>query len=113
MAEYLLQVAYTSEAWATLVKNPQDRIGIVSKAIENLGGRVEGGWLCFGDYDTVTIIEMPDNVSAAAFAMAVAAAGACKSVKTTPLLSSEEGVAAMTKAGTTGYAPPKAGKTKK
>jgi len=113
MAQYLTQVAYTSAAWATLAKNPQDRIGVVSKALENLGGRVVGGWLCFGDYDTVLISEMPDHVSAAAFAMAIAAGGACKSVKTTPLLSTEEGLEAMKKAGKSGYAPPKAGRTKK
>jgi len=113
MAQYLLQVAYTSEAWATLVKNPQDRFSVVSKALENLGGRLVGGWLSFGDYDFVGIGELPDNVSAAAFALAAAAGGAVKSVKTTPLLSTEEGIAAMKKAGTSGYAPPKAGRSKK
>src|SRR5271157_3046576 len=94
MAHYLLQAAYTSEAWANMVKNPQDRIGIISKAVQNLGGNVVGGWLSFGEYDTVAILEMPDDVTAAAFSMAVAAGGACKSVKTTPLLSVSEGIEA-------------------
>ena len=48
---------------------------------------------------------MPDNVSAAGIAMAFASGGACKSVKTTPLLTVEEGVEAMKKAGKTGYRP--------
>jgi hypothetical protein len=48
---------------------------------------------------------MPDNVSAAAFAVAVAGGGACKNVKTTPLLSLAEGLEAMKKAGTSGYKP--------
>jgi hypothetical protein len=48
---------------------------------------------------------MPDNVSAAAFAMAIAGGGACKSVKTTPLMTGEEAVAAMKKAGGSGYKP--------
>ena len=113
MAQYLFQAAYTSEAWATLVKNPQDRISVVSKAIENVGGRLIGGWLCFGEYDFVAVGELPDNVSAAAFALAAAAGGAVKSLKTTPLLSMEEGIEAMKKAGTSGYAPPKVGKAKK
>ena len=107
MAHYLLQVAYTSEAWAAMVKNPQDRMSVVAKAIQHLGGKVEGGWMSFGDYDTVAIMELPDNVSAAAFSMAVAAGGACKSVKTTPLLSTEESMAALKKATSTAYAPPK------
>jgi uncharacterized protein with GYD domain len=108
MAHYLLQVAYTSEAWGTMIENPQDRISIVSKAVRNLGGNVVGGWVSFGDYDTVAILQMPDTVSAAAFAMAIAAGGACKSIKTTPLLSNEESIAALRKAASTEYTPPKA-----
>jgi uncharacterized protein with GYD domain len=106
MAHYLIQVAYTSEAWANLIKNPQDRIGIVSKAVQNLGGSVVGGWLTFGEYDTVVILRMPDDATAAAFAMAVAAGGACKSVRTTPLLSTEEGLEAAKKAAKAGYTAP-------
>ena len=87
MAQFLVQVAYSSEAWATLVKNPQNRIPAVSAVVKKLGGKLLQGWLSFGDYDTVVVMEMPDNVSAAAFAAAIAAGGACKSVKTTPLLS--------------------------
>ena len=113
MAHYLLQVAYTSEAWANMVKNPQNRIEAVSKAVQNLGGSVVGGWLSFGDYDTVVILEMPDDASAAAFSMAVAAGGACKSVKTTPLLSVEEGIEAEKKAAQAGYVAPQGSGRKK
>jgi uncharacterized protein with GYD domain len=112
MAHYLLQVAYTSEAWANMLKNPQDRIEIVTKAVQNLGGSVVGGWLSFGEYDAVAILQMPDDATAAAFSMAVAAGGACKSVKTTPLLSTEEGIEAAKKAPEAGYTPP-SGSTKK
>ncbi|MDQ6663035.1 MAG: hypothetical protein M3Z23_01420 [Acidobacteriota bacterium] len=48
---------------------------------------------------------MPDSVAAAAFAIAVAAGGACKHVKTTPLLTVSEGTEAMKKAATCGYQP--------
>ena len=106
MAHFLLQVAYTSEAWANMLKNPQDRIAIVSKYVERLGGKLEGGWLSFGDYDTVAILDMPDDASAAAFSMAVAAGGACKSVKTTLLLSVQEGIEAEKKAAKVGYVAP-------
>ena len=105
MPSYLVQVAYTSEATAAMMKRPQDRSSVVGKAIEKLGGTLKGAWLCFGDYDTVVVVEMPDNVSAAAFALAIGAGGSCKSVKTTPLLSIEEGMAAMKKASGSGYKP--------
>ncbi len=103
MAYYLEQIAYSAEGWQALVKNPQNRIEAVRPAIEKLGGKIESAWFAFGEYDVVLIIQMPDNVSAAAIAMAFAAGGACKAVKTTPLLTIAEGVEAMKKASTTGY----------
>jgi uncharacterized protein with GYD domain len=106
MASYMVQVAYTPEAWASLVRHPEDRVEAVRPAIERLGGRVEGKWLSFGEYDTILIVQMPDNVSAAAFSMAVAAGGAVKTMKTTPLMTAEEGVAAMRKAAGSSYRPP-------
>lgn len=107
MAHYLLQVAYTPEAWKLLVNNPQNRLDAVRPAVEKLGGRIQTGWLAFGDYDLVTIIEMPDNVSAAAFSLAASAGGAVKSIRTTPLLTMEEGIEAMKRASKAGYQPPK------
>ena len=106
MASYMVQVAYTPEAWGTLLKNPQNRMEAVRPAIEKLGGRIEGVWLSFGEYDTVLIAQMPDNVSAAAFSMAVSAGGAVKALKTTPLMTAEEGQEAMRKASSSGYRPP-------
>ena len=50
---------------------------------------------------------MPRNVEAAAFSLAATAGGAVKSIKTTPLLTMEEGMEAMKKAASSGYQPPK------
>jgi len=106
MAHYLLQVAYTPEAWATMIANPHDRLEMVRPVVEKLGGKIEHGWFAFGDYDIVSIIQMPTNVDAAAFSLAAAAGGAIKSIKTTPLLSTAEGVDAMKKAAACGYKAP-------
>jgi uncharacterized protein with GYD domain len=105
MPHYLQQVAYSREGWEALVANPQNRIEAVRPAIEKLGGKIESAWFCFGGYDIVVITEMPDNVSAAAIAMAFAAGGACKSVQTTPLISLEEALQAVRKAAECGYRP--------
>jgi uncharacterized protein with GYD domain len=106
MSSFLLQVAYTPDAWANLIAHPQDRIDAVRPAIEKLGGKIEHGWFAFGDYDIVAIVEMPTNVEAAAFSLAAAAGGAIRSIKTTPLLTSAEGVEAMKKAAKAGYKAP-------
>ena len=105
MPHYLLQAAYTPEAWQSLVKNPQSRVEAVRPAIERLGGKLIGGWAAFGEYDTILVAELPSSVDAAALSIAAAAGGSCKTVKTTPLLTAEEMVEAAKKASTTGYKP--------
>lgn len=107
MPSYLVQVSYSSGSLAALIKKPQDRLAVVSKSVEKLGGKIESGWLTFGDYDVAVILDMPDNVSAAALSFALGAGGGCKDVKTTPLISVEESLLAMKKAGTCGYKPAK------
>lgn len=106
MPLYLLQVAYTPEAWATMVQKPQDRIEAVTPAVKKLGGRVVDGYYAFGKYDVVAIVQMPDNVTAAAFSISAAAGGAVKAIKTTPLMSRAEGVRAMRTAKKSTYTPP-------
>ena len=106
MPSYLIQVAYTPDAWAAMIKQPQNRLEAVRPVVEKLGGRFEHAWLAFGEYDIIGVVELPDNTNAAAFAMAAAAGGALKAFKTTPLLSVEEGVEAMRKAQEAGYRPP-------
>lgn len=105
MPHYLQQVAYSQQGWEALVANPQNRIEAVRPSIEKLGGKIESAWFSFGDYDIVVITEMPDNVTAAAIAMAFAAGGACKSVHTTPLISAQDAIQAVKKAKECGYRP--------
>lgn len=107
MSYYLFQGSYTSDAWSALVRKPRNRLQAIKGFIEKLGGRVEGGWLSFGDHDVVLVVRLPSNVSAAAFSIAVASGGALKASKTTPLLTFEEGVKALRQAGRVGYRPPK------
>jgi uncharacterized protein with GYD domain len=105
MATYLLEISYTSAAWAAMLANPQDRSKAVAPAIKKLGGKIVGLWWAFSKRDAIAIIEMPDNVSVAAFSMAVAAGGSCKSFATTQLLSAADGIDAMKKASGSGYKP--------
>jgi uncharacterized protein with GYD domain len=106
MPYYLVQTAYTPEACAAMVKSPQDRLEAVRPVVERLGGKLLSMYMAFGEYDVVGIAEMPDNVSAAAFSMAVAAGGSVRAIKTTPLMTIQEGIEAFRKAGQAGYRPP-------
>lgn len=105
MPSYLFQVSYTPEALKKLIAKPENRGEIVRKAIEKLGGSVSGTWFSFGEYDIVAIFDAPDNISAASFALAVAAGGSVRSVKTTPLMAVEDGIAALKKAKASAYKP--------
>ena len=99
MALYLYQLSYTADSWKSQIQSPQDVRERVAAAAEKIGGKVVHIWYSLGDYDLVAILEHPDNASVAASSMLVLAGGALKDGKTTPLLSIEEGMAAMQKAG--------------
>ncbi len=109
MPFYLHQVSYTPEALARLIANPQDRFEAVRGPIEKLGGKVKDSYFAFGEYDAVLVTEMPDNMSAAAIALAFSAGGALRRCQTTALMTNVEALDAMRKAGACGYKPISAG----
>jgi uncharacterized protein with GYD domain len=106
MARYLVQASYTAAAWAAMVERPEDRSLAVRRMVQNAGGHLECFYLAFGDHDVVTIIDVPDNVAAAAVSMAAAAGGGLRGVRTTPLLTTEDAVDALGRARTVEYAAP-------
>jgi uncharacterized protein with GYD domain len=63
-------------------------------------------YYAFGEYDVVVIVEAPDNVTVATLAMVVMSGGALKSLKTTVLMTSQDGYMAMQRASGTNYSPP-------
>jgi uncharacterized protein with GYD domain len=106
MATYMVQAAYTSVAWSKLVQRPENRMEALRPVVEQLGGKLLSWYYTWGDYDVVVLFDVPSNVNAAAVSMAVAAGGAVKEIKTTPLMSPEEGFDAMLLAQGAGYRPP-------
>ena len=111
MSLFLSQVAYNEDGWKALVSNPQNRLEAIRPVVEKLGGRILNAYFAFGDYDFVLISDFPDNVSVAALAIAAAAGGAVKSIKTTPLMEAAEGLEALRKAAASGYRAPTSGRT--
>ena len=106
MPAYLVQLSLKPETLAGMMKKPADRRDIVHKLVQQVGGKLVGYWYSFGEYDVVVIVDGPESVGAAAFAIAVSASGAFNSFKTTPLLTVEEGMAAMKKGAGLKYKPP-------
>jgi uncharacterized protein with GYD domain len=90
MAKYLIEATYTLEGVRGLAKDGgSKRRDAVGAAVQGLGGKVEAFYFTFGDPDVIVLLDMPDNVSAAAASVAISATGAVR-LKTAVLLSPEE-----------------------
>jgi uncharacterized protein with GYD domain len=106
VALYLSKFSYTPETWARLIANPEDRREAAKSYIESVGGTLHGFWYAFGTHDGYNLWEAPDNVSMAAVALAIGGGGALRSFETTVLLTVEETMAALQKAGEIRYRAP-------
>jgi uncharacterized protein with GYD domain len=107
MTLYMTHFAYTADAWAKLSKNPEDRRIPLRGLLEKLGGRLVELYYGFGEYDGFLIYEAPDEVTATATVLAAIAPGHVKAIQTTTLLTVEQAMAAMRKAGAQMYPGPK------
>ena len=98
----------TSEALARLIEHPEDRRGPVGRAVEAAGGRLEAYYWMFGQYDGVSIVEMPDAAAEAAFVLAVTSSGVFRHVETHELIETADLVGILQKAQTLrpSYRPP-------
>ena len=106
MPLYLSKFSYTPETWARLVGNPEDRSKAAQSYIESVGGKLHGFWYAFGAHDAYTLWDAPDNVSMAAVALAINGGGALSSLETTVLMTIDETLEALGKAGEVQYRPP-------
>ena len=106
MPLYLSKFSYTPETWARLIGNPEDRRDAASTYIESVGGTLHGFWYAFGAHDGYTLWEAPDNVSMAAVALALGGGGALSTLDTTVLLTVDETLEALRRAGSVGYRAP-------
>jgi uncharacterized protein with GYD domain len=104
MPKYLVQANYVGEGLKGLLKEGgSSRRAAVEKLCGSVGGKVEAFYYAFGDTDVFVIVDMPDNVTAAALSLTVNAAETV-TAKVTVLLSAEEIDAATKK--TPSYRPP-------
>src|SRR5262245_36861684 len=86
MPYYLIETAYSADATKALIATPQDRLEAVKATCESLGGSLVSLYFAFGEYDVVTIAQLPDNEAAAAMALAVGSSGALSKYRTTVLM---------------------------
>jgi len=103
---YLVKFSLTPEAWANLIKQPEDRREVVGRLLEAVGGKLHGFWYAFGDQDGYVLGEAPDNTAMASALVTVAGSGAFRSLSTTVLVTVEEALDALRRAQGIAYRPP-------
>ncbi|MFN2124323.1 MAG: GYD domain-containing protein [Candidatus Promineifilaceae bacterium] len=90
MPKYLFEASYTAEGLKGLLKDGgSKRRKDLKEAVKEMGGTLEAIYFAFGDEDVFSIVDLPDNVSATAIALAITASGAVR-IKTVVLLTPEE-----------------------
>jgi uncharacterized protein with GYD domain len=97
MAKYLFQGSYIGDGLKGLVREGgTPRIEAAKKLFASLGGKLECFYFAFGVEDLVVICELPDNVSAIAFSLAINNSGLARG-RVTVLVTPEEVDAAVKK----------------
>jgi uncharacterized protein with GYD domain len=106
MPSYLMRFSYTPEAWARLIKKPEDRREVARAVVEKLGGKLIGFWYSLGEHDGFVLIEAPNNVTAGAFSVGISSAGSLRAAETTVLFTVEETIEMLKKAQGLPYRAP-------
>ena len=90
MAKYLAIASYTPEGLRQLVAHGASaRIEASKRLVADAGGSIESFYYAFGSDDAYIICDLPDNVTAAAAAIAAGASGVVVS-RMVPLLTADE-----------------------
>jgi uncharacterized protein with GYD domain len=76
MATYLVKASYSPDGIKGVLKNGGTaRADAVSKSVQALGGKLVSFHFAFGGDDAFVIVELPDNIAAAALGLAVSSTG--------------------------------------
>ncbi len=90
MPKYMLEAHYSAEGAKGVMKDGgSGRRAAVAKMAESVGGKLESLYFAFGGVDAFAVVDLPDNVTAAAVALTISQSGA-GSVKTVDLLTPED-----------------------
>jgi uncharacterized protein with GYD domain len=99
MPIYITQGRYTRDAIKGMIVRPEDRADAVSRLLAKAGGRLIGYYVTFGEYDFLTITEVPNDVQAAAVLLAAASGGGVTDLRTTVAMTAVEAKGAFAAAG--------------
>jgi uncharacterized protein with GYD domain len=89
MPIFITQGRYSEHALKGMMANPEDRAKAVAELFQRAGGKLLGFYFTFGEYDWISIADMPDHRSDLAVVIAGASNGAVTDVRTTVAVTTE------------------------
>jgi uncharacterized protein with GYD domain len=106
MPKYLVEGRYTSDGLKGIAREGASRRrGDIEKTIESAGGKLDAMYFAFGHADFYIILDVPDNVSAAALSVVANGSGFVTS-KIVVLMTTDEMDQAIKKTATIAFQPP-------
>lgn len=106
MPLYMVQFAYTAQAWTSLVKQPQNRAEALDALMREYGCRLVNMYFYYGEWDGFLIIEAPDDSTFVSVLLAGNAPGHLKGTKVSRLFTPEENLEILHRAGQVSYKGP-------
>ena len=88
MPTYITQGRYTREAIKGMIVKPEDRAEALSRLVSKAGGRLIGYYVTFGEFDFLSIVEVPGETQMAAALLAAAGGGGVTDLRTTLAMTS-------------------------
>ena len=89
LSHYILLINWTHQG-ISKIKESYDRYDSFKASVEKAGGKLIGGYLTFGEYDYVIIIEAPNDEAVMSLVLKVGSYGNVKT-KTLKAFTAEEG----------------------
>jgi uncharacterized protein with GYD domain len=90
MPIFITQGRYSRDAIKGMIANPEDRAEVVAKLAQQAGGKLLAYYITMGEYDFLTVFEMPSYKEACSVALVAAASAGVTDVKTTLAMTSAE-----------------------
>lgn len=90
MPIYITQGRYTREALQGMIVKPEDRADALARTLSKVGGKLLGYYVTFGEYDFMTVADVPNDTQMASVLLAAGSSGGVTGLKTTVAMTSIE-----------------------
>lgn len=106
MAKFMIEETLSSQTFADLMQNPEDRVEVLKPLFESVGCKLEQGYGSAIENKSYLIVESPDLKTVYTVGANFIASGSASSIKFIPLITLPEAVNICKKAASLCYRAP-------